>query len=169
MVMNDFFEKTLEDIVFEKRDTVHERGLDIFYKNAERQFYVSGKKIDILTWEISDDIFYARIIEFKRDQLSDSAYFQAVDYYAELCAAIFGYFKDFHIEIVLIGTKSSVNIKNAVCVSNLISIYEYHYSFDGVCFNKVGHSFDNVKNLFHSIPADDDKVGLINKLKDNKG
>jgi len=166
--MNDFFEKTLEDIVFEKRDTIHERGLDIFYKNSIRQFYLLGKRIDILTWEINDDILYARIIEFKREALKEYALFQAAEYYADFMSTIFGRFKNYHIEVILIGSKGNKNIQHITTLTDLIKVYTYSYGFDGIKFEEISHSSSKVKEMFFNFPPDDEYMDLITKLKSGK-
>jgi len=165
MIMNDFFEKTLEEIVFDRRNTIHERGLDIFYKNAERQVYLDGKKIDILTWEIANDVIYARIIEFKREKVGEAALFQGLHYYSDFICATMGSFKDYHVEVILIGTEISANVRTAMYVSNVIKAYEYSYGFDGVYFKEAGNCPLSIRELFLTTPADPDGIAFSNKLK----
>lgn len=164
--MNDFFEKTLEDIIFEKRNTIDEKGLNVFYKNSMRQVYLPcGKKIDILTWEIDNDTIYARIIEIKREKIDEKAFWQSVEYYSELLAALGGYFKEYNLEIVLIGTGCNQNVKGAQHISNIVRVFEYRYGFDGIVFVENGTSYKNTMSLVKKFLPDEDSIPLIEKLK----
>lgn len=162
--MNTFFEKKLEQIVFEQRKIAHTKGLDIFYENAERQVYLSGKKVDILTWEIKEEVIYARIIEFKREKVKEGALFQVLDYYQEFFINIAGAFKGYKIEMVLVGTEISLNVKSAANVTNNLKLYEYDYNFDGIFFKKLDSGPDRLKKFFHKYPADEDYQTFRNKL-----
>ena len=166
MIMNDFFEKTLEDMIFEKRNSIDEKGLNVFYKNSMRQVYLPcGKKIDILTWEIDNDTIYARIIEIKREKIDEKAFWQSIEYYSELLTALSGYFKEYNLEVVLIGTGCSLNIRNAQHISNILRVFEYSYGFDGIMFIEKGYSYKKSIGLVKTFIPDEDSMPLIEKLK----
>lgn len=163
--MNEFFEKTLEEIVFDKRETIHEKGLDIFYKHAERQVCLRGKRIDILTWEIVDNVIFARIIEFKREKLNEAALFQAAEYYIDFILCTMSNFKDYKVEIVLIGTESCKNIGLITPLTNLIKVYEYHFGFDGISFKPASPDADCVNENFHEFSLGQQGKDFSDKLK----
>lgn len=145
MVMNDFFEKNLEDIVFDKRDTVHEKGFPKFYKHAQRQFSLpSGKRIDIFTWEVVGGKLFARIIEFKRTAITEDTLWQGIHYHDLLITITAGCFIDYDIDIILIGTDMyySSNVMFAASLSDKIRLFEYQYSYDGIKFieGDIGYS-----------------------------
>lgn len=146
--MLDFFEKTLEEIVFENRSIIHERGLPIFFKNSIRQMALSsGKRMDIFTWEINADMISARIIEFKREEFSESGYFQSVTYYMEVLMELVGHFKYANIEIVLIGTGFNNNVEAAINTSDAIIAYTYEYKFDGLFFRRYNSGTKYIKQF----------------------
>lgn len=151
MVMNDFFEKNLEDIVFENRNTVHEKGFPRFYKNAKRQFLLpSQKRVDIFTWVVVNDVLYARVIEFKRAAIQEAALWQAIRYHHELISATAGYFKDYEIEICLVGTDvhESLNVLLAASVSEHIRLIKYQYSFHGIKFIEEEGKYSQLKDKY---------------------
>lgn len=148
---NDFLERTLEDIVFERRDNVHEKGLPIFYKNAARQVRLRcGKVMDIFTWEINENILTARIIEFKREEIKEAAYWQALDYFMELWADTLSHFDNYNVEIILIGTKISEKVEIAMMTSNMVRAFTYEYGFDGVEFRELESNYNKGKEAYVS-------------------
>lgn len=146
--MRTFFEKTLEEIVFENIGTIHERGLPPFFENNQRQFKVKHGVIDILSWEIKEDILYAHVIELKRDIIDSSAYFQAISYWETLILETIGCFKDFEIDIILIGTNVSESVTMACMTSNIIQVFSYNYGYNGIEFESNIAKFSEAKKSF---------------------
>lgn len=165
----DFFEKTLEEIVFENMEFVQKRGFVQFYKYAQRQFRLPcGKRIDILTWEFEGDLIRARIIELKREVITESTYFQGIGYYADFLASIGGYFKDFDIEVVLVGTNMTENVSNAIHVSNIIRPFSYKYDFDGISFTEYIHTDRKIREILPSFIQDEENAGFVARLKEGE-
>lgn len=56
MIMNDFFEKTLEDIIIQNKDECIKRGFPSFYEITGRQCLLpSGSIVDIFSLEIPSE------------------------------------------------------------------------------------------------------------------
>jgi hypothetical protein len=52
----DFFEETLESIIYEEKEECVKRGFPALYKHTVRQYILpSGRKIDLLTFEFEED------------------------------------------------------------------------------------------------------------------
>lgn len=150
--MNNFLEKTLENIIMANLDKMPSKGLDIFYKNTVNQIAFRTFIADIFTWEEVDDILYCRIIELKREKVDEHAFWQVFNYKIDLFLFIFDkykYIKDIKIEIVLIGTSFNDNVE---FISNYtgLKLYKYNYNIDGVFFEYNDSDFnDNVINAFY--------------------
>lgn len=171
--MENFIEKTIEEIIFENRDRIHEKGLEnVFYKNAERQFYLpSGKEIDILTWEVEGDEIKVSIIELKKDAINEAAYWQIFGYYDELIGICFTNFKKFHFTLVLIGSSVCLNVNLACGLTNKVNVYKYSYNFDGIRFEKLNKEpdfSDKAFNMFYGKELGFDRpleMKIVNKFK----
>ena len=131
---NDFLEKTLEDIIYNNRTVIHTRGFGIVKENAFRQVILpSGKRIDILGFEISDGCFSCDIYELKRDTINADAICQAFNYYTELKCVTDGHFSNFKAKIIMVGRKyEPVSIIDSLPVK--IEVYTYEYHMDGIKF-----------------------------------
>lgn len=137
---SDFLEKTVEDIVFENRDKVYSRGLCPFKKYAFRQVILpSGRRIDILGFEIMDGRLYIDVYELKRDVINIEAVGQAYNYIDEINQLIKGSFKSVEPSIIMVGRRYSP-IPLLDNMKTPISVYTYDYDFDGIKFNHVRHS-----------------------------
>lgn len=133
--MGTFLEKTLEDIIFENRGQIHEKGFCKLYENCERQFVLpSLKKIDILSWEVRDEVLYAKIIELKRNICDEIAFWQGVGYYAEFMPKVINHFKECHIDLVLCGSDYSSQVWDLCFFDIPLEIFTYKYAWDGVRF-----------------------------------
>jgi hypothetical protein len=162
---SDFLEKKLEDLIFENRKSISSRGLDIFYPNAVRQLRIpEGLILDIFTWEIRDEILYGRIIELKREDIDERAYWQSINYWISLRIAVCGYFKDSEIEIVLIGTGSTINVRNAQHTSRIIRLFNYKYTFDGIVFEEITNNIDDVNKTLKTLLKDEENISLASIL-----
>jgi len=162
----NFLEKNLEDIIFENKELLSDRGLvNIFYKNTKRQVIMPfGRKIDMLTWGIVDDVIYARIIELKKDCVGYNALYQSVQCYIDFIATISGYFKDYKIEIVLIGDCVSGDIKDIGCTSDLFRFFDYTYKLDGIYFREYHQNCSYLKSVFNKLTKDEAAKPFIASL-----
>lgn len=150
---SDFLEKTLEAIIYENHKAIPGRGLKLKYTHIDRQFALpSGKKIDLLNWQIVDDVLYATIIELKKDQLSESALWQVLGYLDEFTCHSVGRFPDMQIDIMLIGDEFNQNIAQFLQVSAYVSVYTYKYSYDGILFQEIENSLDLMLKINRKIP-----------------
>lgn len=144
----DFLEKTLEEIIFENRHRIHERGFVPFFKNAQRQYRLpSGKVIDILTWDVKGDVFHAKIIELKKDSNSDAAFWQAIDYCGELFMTLFNEFTNIYIQPIICANSISTNIENLMFVRTNVVAISYKYNYDGIVFNKEVWGDDGIEDF----------------------
>ena len=105
--MKSNLEQPILDVIFDNKDIIHEHGFIIFEPSAEKQFKLpSGRKIDILTWNIIDDECKVSLIEIKKDEItSRNGIVQAYDYAGELKELLFTdkKIKTIHLDIVLVG------------------------------------------------------------------
>lgn len=133
---SDFLEKTLEDIIFENRNTIHGHGLPKFKKTIFRQFVLpSGKKLDIFSYDLIDGHIVIDIYELKRASINTDAVCQAYNYFMEVTQFTAGRFKSVDIHIIMIG-----RYYDPVMVfekMNLpFSVYTYDYQLNGMTFLK---------------------------------
>jgi len=136
--MNNFLEKTLEDIIMSNLGKMPSKGLDIFYKNTVNQISFNTCIADIFTWEEVDDVLYCRIIELKKDCVDESAFWQILNYKFDLFCFIsknYKNIKDIKIELILIGSSFNDNIDLVSSYTGL-RLYKYEYGVDGIIFNK---------------------------------
>jgi len=138
MAMNDFHEKTVEDIMFENKHIIHERGFENFYEHTIRQFILpSGKIIDLFTYEIKNKILHFKIIELKRDSITEGSIFQIGRYILELIELTRGLFEKIEYKLIIVG--STIN-EPAIIILDLgikIDFYIYKYEYDGINFKKL--------------------------------
>lgn len=145
----DFLEKTLEDIIMEIKDTVHEYGFEVLLSNNVRQFRLpSGKKIDILSFEImhSDLLFY--IIELKKNK-TDDALSQAYGYLHEALNLWKPLFENIYCKVILVGHEITYN-PISYYLSMPTEMYTYTYKAKGIDFNM---GFSNC-----DVPINDRKI-----------
>lgn len=134
----DFLEKTLEEIVFENKDTVKDRGFMSFYQHTFRQYYLpSGKKIDIFSYEIVDNILYFRIVELKKECLNYAAFKQIMVYFFEVLEHTLGHFSKVEGKLTLVGKILDTDAFLLSENGGLLEFYLYKYTYDGIYFKKV--------------------------------
>jgi len=146
---SDFLEKTLEDIIFENYKVIKNVGLPVMYSNIQRQFSLpSGKIIDLITWEITDNILFLNIIELKRKTGSYSALSQLLNYVNEVVCHTVGRFKRIDIKCIVICKEIDKDFNNILLINpqNLF-IYTYKYDINGVCFKLFDESMDLIMRL----------------------
>jgi len=141
-MLNDFFEKTVEDIIFENKDIIHTRGFMKLKEHSFRQVYLpSGKKIDILGLEINNGNLFCDIYELKKKVINADAICQAYNYYTELKCITRGYFASFDAQIIMVGkTYEPVSVIDALPVK--IKVYSYDYKMDGIRFKELHNSYE---------------------------
>src|SRR5713226_7639066 len=109
MVMpDDFLEKDLEDIIMANKSEIVQKGFPAFYKHVKRQFYLpNGKKIDILTFEISDDnVLKCKVIELKKGVADLQTLLQLLGYVEAVLALTIHHFNEVQIEPIIVGKDS---------------------------------------------------------------
>jgi len=133
---SDFLEKTLEDIIFENRASIHNHGLPRFRKTVFRQFILpSGKKLDIFSYDLNDGHIVIDIYELKRYDINTDAICQAYNYFMEVTQFIAGKFKSIDIHIIMIGRYyTPVIIFEKINLP--FSVYTYDYQLSGMSFQK---------------------------------
>ncbi len=168
--MKSFFENNLEEIIFNNKNKIHTRGFSAtFYKNTETQFVLpSGKIIDILSWEISNNNeLSATIFELKRNNISIESLSQVCEYALEFLVHVENGFKYLKLEIVLCGCTISEQILNLVSLNSNLSVYTYDYTYDGIFFKKEVGSYEitNINEQNKSNIEDLKDSGLVLKLR----
>lgn len=135
--MNDFTEKTLEEIIFENRDKVSERGFPFFLKNSIRQFILpSGLKVDLFSFEINEDSICCRVFELKKENLDTDSLCQLLRYCTEIYSLLIPHFTNISIDKFLIGKKVCDDLSLLHLHLVDVELYTYTYNFDGVFFHK---------------------------------
>ena len=70
-MIDNFYESTLEKIIIKNKSEISKNGFPSLYKNVENQYVLSnGRRIDIFSWEVFDNIFYCKIFELKRGDIT---------------------------------------------------------------------------------------------------
>jgi hypothetical protein len=156
---NDFLEKTLEDIVYENKDTICERGFPFLLDNTLRQFVLpSGRKMDLFSYSISEDSIQCKIFELKREKIIPKHIIQVLDYSAEVYCYLYPNFKNIHIERVVVGNdidKSAISL-----IQDMLNFETYLYKFDynGLMFNKYKTILELGEEFLNSILKPDEKT-----------
>jgi len=133
---SDFLEKTLEDIIFENKDFIHNHGLPKFRKTVFRQFVLpSGKKLDIFSYDLIDGNIVIDIYELKRYEINADAICQAYNYFMEVSGFVAARFKSIDIHIIMIGRYyDPIMIFEKINLP--FSVYTYDYKLSGMTFVK---------------------------------
>ena len=133
---NDFFEKTLEEIIIQNKDVISQKGFPLLLDNTIPQFRLpSGKFIDIISFSISDDGHISvKIFELKREVINSDALCQVSDYASEFYLYCYPHFKSISIERFVIGTDVSKDAKALNDAQISIELYLYKYTINGIYF-----------------------------------
>jgi|SRR6185369_4645310 len=140
--MSDFIEKTLEDIVFENKETICERGFPFLLDHTFRQFYLPSKrKIDLFSYSINEQSFSCRIFELKRECLMPKHILQVLEYALEIFYNLKPYY-DVHIEKFIIG--NDIDKPTAALIEDKLDFeaYTYRYCYNGLFFKKYLSTLD---------------------------
>ncbi len=132
----EFFEKNLEDIIFENRATIQNHGLPPFRKTTFRQFILpSGKKLDIFSFDLIEGHLFVEIYELKLYRINTDAICQAYEYYKQIRSITAGYFKSVDIHITMIGREyDPIMIFEKMNLP--FSAYTYEFKITGMTFIK---------------------------------
>jgi hypothetical protein len=169
--MNNFLEKTLENIIMSNIDKMPSKGLDIFYKNTVNQIAFNTCVADIFTWEEVDDVLYCRIIELKKDCCDESSFWQVLNYKIDLFIFIhnnYMHIKDVKIELVLIGCTFKDNVEFISNYSGL-KLYKYNYGIDGITFEHMDLDFNDevISELYESNLLKGVNLSKVNSFTDD--
>lgn len=132
----EFFEKHLEDIIFDNKAVIHNHGLPKFRKTTFRQFILpSGKKLDIFSFDLIDGHIVIDIYELKLYRINTEAICQAYEYYRQIHAITAGYFKHVDIHIIMVGRHyDPIMIFEKMNLP--FSAYTYEFKLTGMSFVK---------------------------------
>ena len=145
---SNFLEKDLEDIIFENKNKIHERGLPVLYEELERQRDIKGKRIDLFNYEcVGDDSINFTIFELKKDKIDFNAYAQIVQYFFEECVFFKKHKKILKANLVLIGKDFDESVLLSCILSDIIDIYVYKYDYDGIRFQKVSKGYTEFMDI----------------------
>ncbi len=132
----DFLEKTVEDIVFENKEVIHNYGLPKFRKTVFRQFVLpSGKKLDIVAFDLIDGHLILDIYELKRHEINTDAICQAYNYFIQVTQLTAGKFKSVDIHIIMVGRWYDPFMLFEK-MELPFSVYTYDYKLTGMTFRK---------------------------------
>lgn len=139
---SDFLEQTLEDIIFENRYIIHTKGLNPFKRTSFRQVILpSGKKLDILTYDITEGHISIDLYELKKECINLDAILQAYNYFTEVSTCICGNFKTFDIHIIMIGRRyDPPPLLEKMKLP--ISVFVYDYELNGISFTKMQSRYE---------------------------
>jgi hypothetical protein len=147
---NNFLEKTLEDIIFDNREYIHEKGLPRFKNQAFRQFFLpSGRKIDIITFDLLHGSLDVHIYELKKEYIDAAAICQAYNYLHEFMGLTAGNFESYNVKVIMIGKKyEPVSLLDGLKAD--IDVYTYDYGMNGIEFQKQnsGISYTAANDVF---------------------
>lgn len=142
-MINDFLERDLEDIVYENKGKIHERGFPFLLDNTIRQFYLpSGKKIDLFSYSILEDSISCKIFELKRECLMPPHITQVLDYSTEVYYHLYPGYKNISVERYIIGNDLSEATKSLIEDIINLDVYLYKFGFNGLFFKKWQTKFE---------------------------
>ena len=131
----------------------------------------SGKRIDIFSWEIRDNVFYANVIELKKNTAMRDSFWQGMDYVEELAWHTIESFEDLKIKLIIVGNESYSHLSTAGIYGDNVRVYEYTYEWDGILFSPQEYSIEalykDLQNRRLVDPSIDffKKQGFAEKLK----
>lgn len=165
--MKEFFEKTLEDIIFNTdNELLCEHGLIISGKKL-RQVKIGNYGIaDLITYNIEKDYIYDNYLnialyELKRTEINNNSLMQAIGYVKGIIEYLAKrQFENYKLEIKLIGEIINLN-DNFIYLPSLftdkieyplqsicnIEYYTYDYDFNGITF-KDCNDYDLINKGF---------------------
>lgn len=166
---NDFFEKTLEQIIIQNQKIIHQKGFPQLLEHNISQFILpSGCKIDILSFSIDTTLegISFKVFELKREMIQIEALCQVSEYASQLYMLCCPHFKYINIERFVVGTDYSTQVRSIMDAQVSIEIYLYKYTINGVAFKKsesfMESSHNEVDKLLYS--TSEESLSLYNKL-----
>jgi len=140
---NDFLEKTLEDIIFENKESISERGFPFLLDNTLRQFALpSGKKIDLFSYSISENSLCCKIFELKRECLKVAHVLQVLDYSNEIFFMTHPSFENVSIERFIVGNDIDSSTVAVVEDIHNLETYLYKFLYNGLYFKKYASKWE---------------------------
>jgi len=141
--MSDFLEKTLEDIIYENQDTIHERGFPALHNNTYRQFPLpSGRFIDLLSFTIEKNVIYISLFELKKENLNIDSLLQLLSYGSEVRVLCSPHFSRVEMDMVLIGSDYDEKIGALLAEMLPVEIYLYKYLINGIFFKRMQSTYE---------------------------
>jgi hypothetical protein len=137
--MADFLEKTLEDIIYQNRHFIVERGFPVPEDNMLRQVMLpSGTRMDLFAYDILDEnSIRCTIYELKKGEINIDSLIQISAYHFEVRGLLQPHFQNILIEKILVGSCWSPEF---YAVFNALSdtfVYIYEYLIDGIQFEQL--------------------------------
>lgn len=166
---NDFFEKTLEEIIITNPETISRKGFPKLLENNIRQFQLpSGKIIDILSYKAEGECVAFKVFELKRDIIQTDALCQVSSYASELYMLSSPHFKHISIERFVVGTDVSKDVESLINSLISIEVYLYKYTINGILFKQYESFLESNNEEIASIlyTPSKDSVKLLERLID---
>jgi len=149
--MNDFFEKTLEDIIIRNKEECVKRGFPNFYKLTFRQFSLpSGAIIDLISFEENNKVFNCKIFELKRETVNLSSVLQAVRYSKELLVCLNSFFQKVNIELIVVGSQMDECLYELGMWGVGVKVVIYDYKVDGIKFELFDFTTPTISEIYTS-------------------
>lgn len=146
--MSNFLEKTLEDIIYENRDIIQNRGFPKLLRHTKRQLKLpSGFIIDLFSFQIDTNVLHFKIIELKRDTITMDSIAQIGRYYDEISWLTSAYpFVNY--DLILVGKEIDNAALAAWRISQRLFLYTYKYDYNGIKFDQ------RTESLFDKFPSE---------------
>lgn len=150
--MGDFLEKTLEDIIYQNRHFIADRGFMMPEPNMIRQFILpSGMRMDLFSYDIKDDnTINCTIFELKKGEINISALVQVSAYYYEIRGLLEAHFQNINITQVLVGSSWSSEFYSVFEHLSNIKVFIYEYLIDGIKFELLPKREEMFKKRWYS-------------------
>jgi hypothetical protein len=136
--MSDFLERNLEDLIFENKSNIEQRGFPTLRDTLCRQFRLpSNKCIDLLSYSVEDNTLYASIFELKREKLGIQSLLQLLGYGSEFLVNASPHFKRVELEMALVGLDYDKELGLMLQQMLPVDLYLYKYTYNGLFFKRM--------------------------------
>lgn len=163
-----FYEKTLEDIIFESdSDILSDKGLIMpIHRYKTRQLRIGNYGIaDIVYWYSTNTHFYVSVFELKRGKIGIDTFLQGMKY----CSGIKSHVNEksnltLDINLFLIGDEINkksdfILLPPLLDTSNFsLELYTYKYTVDGIVFKDHNNYVLSDENLSEGIFYNSNKL-----------
>lgn len=142
--MSDFLEKNLEDMIFQNRRILANRGFPAHESNMIRQMPIpSGGRVDLFSYELEGgDTIRCTVFELKKGRLDAESVLQVSQYASEIQRLLQPYFQNITVKKVLVGNDYSLKFTVLFEYMETIEVYLYKYLVDGIRFKKSQRLFE---------------------------